>query len=87
MIFDYYIEANTNGRKTDPKTNTALITHREIWKKAPKAAARKATAQGVNGISIDETNGKFYIFQVSGYTPERGIFCDILNERGQVINK
>jgi hypothetical protein len=66
-------------------TGDSYTTAREIWSKAPRAAARKATAEGVNGISIDETGGRFYIFQISGYTPDRGLYCDLLNEAGEVV--
>lgn len=62
----------------------SYVTHKEIWARATKAAARKATADGVNHICIDETGGKFYIFQISGYTPDRGMFCDLLDEQGKV---
>ena len=65
--------------------NMANVTHREIWTRAPRAAARKATAAGVNCIAIDETGGGFRIFQISGYTPERGLYCDCLDESGRVI--
>ena len=49
--------------------------------------ARKATNYntidftGVNGISIYRyDNGDFYIFQAGGYTPDRGLFCDMYTE-------
>ena len=88
-FFDYLhatrASLKNSDRRTDPRDNSAFLTHREIWSRATKAAARKATADGVNGIALDETGGRFYIFQISGYTPERGIFCDILNEAGQVV--
>lgn len=87
MFFDMPITASVRNsdRARDPRNCQAYTTAREIWKKAPRAAARKATAPGVNGIALDETGGKFFIFQISGYTPERGLYCDLLNERGQVV--
>ena len=91
MNFNDYMHAVSahvtrgSNRRTDPRDNSAFITHREIWSKAPRAAARKATAEGVNGIAVNEDGGKFYIFHISGYTPERGLFCDCLNEAGQVV--
>ena len=72
-------------RSIDPRNNEAYVTHREIWTRAPKAIARKATADGVNHICIDESNGQFRIFQISGYTPDRGLFVDMLDENGKVI--
>ena len=74
-----------DGRTADPRNGDQYTTAREIYTKAPKAAARKATRQGVNGLSIKTTGNRFYIFQISGYTPERGLFCDLLNEAGQVV--
>ena len=85
-MFDMPIICHSNGdRWTDCRNGNSYTTAREIWSKSPRAAARKATAEGVNGISIDETGGRFYIFQISGYTPDRGMFCDLLNEAGQVV--
>lgn len=86
-MFDMPIVCSSKGgqRRTNCMTGDSYTTAREIWSKAPRAAARKATAEGVNGISIDETGGRFYIFQISGYTPDRGMFCDLLNEAGQVV--
>lgn len=85
-MFDMPIICHSNGdRWRDCRNGDSYTTAREIWSKAPRAAARKATAEGVNGISIDETGGLFYIFQISGYTPDRGMFCDLLNEAGQVV--
>lgn len=79
------IEAHTNGeRRTDARTNTAHISAREIWTKAPKAAARKATADGVTSICVDETNNRFFIYQISGYTPEKGLFWALLDEAGRI---
>ena len=88
--FMYYLQSvratvTNSKRYTDPRTNETYISHREIWTRAPRAAARKATAEGVTGIVLDETGGRFYIFQVSGYTRERGLYCDMLNESGQVV--
>ena len=82
-----YKKAHTNSRKRyiDCLNGQAYISDREIWSRAPKAVARKATAEGVNGIAIDEENGAFRIFQVSGYTRERGLFCDLLDEKGRCI--
>lgn len=87
MIFDIPIKCTTRGgdRWTDCRTCESFTTAREIWSKAPAAAARKATADGVIGLAIDESGGRFYIYQVSGYTPDRGAFCDLLNEAGQVV--
>jgi hypothetical protein len=65
--------------------NQADVTHREIWTRAPRATARKATASGVNHIALDETDGQFFIFQISGYTKERGLYCDLLDKAGRVI--
>lgn len=86
-MFDIPIVCSSKGgqRRTNCMTGDSYTTAREIWRRAPRAAARKATAEGVNGISIDETGGRFYIFQISGYTPDRGMFCDLLNEAGQVV--
>ena len=69
------------------QTCEILTTAREVWTRATtRAAARKATAPGVIGYAAEALkNGKLYIFQVSGYTRDRGAYCDILNERGQVI--
>ena len=88
MFFDMPINASVRNsdRARDPRNCNAYTTAREIWSKAPKAAARKATAPGVNGICLDETGGRFYIFQISGYTRERGLFCDVLDEAGRVVS-
>lgn len=33
----------------------------------------------VNGVCVlHDTDGKYYIFQVSGYSEERGLFCDLI---------
>lgn len=74
-----------DGRTENTLNGDQYTTAREIWTKAPRAQARKATAKGVQGVAIHATGKKFHIFQVSGYTPERGIFCDMLNEDGKVI--
>lgn len=74
-----------DGRYMNPLNCDQYTTAREIWKKAPAAAARKATADGVNGVSIKVIEGRFYIYQISGYTYDRGLYCDLLNERGQVV--
>ncbi len=81
------VKASTTNstRSTSPLDCQAIITHREIWTRAPRAAAKKATADGVNAIALDETAGRFYIFQVSGYTPERGLYCDLLDETGRTV--
>lgn len=86
-MFDMPIVCSSKGgqRRTNCMTGDSYTTAREIWSRATRAAARKATAEGVNGISIDETGGRFYIFQISGYTPDRGMYCDLLNEAGQVV--
>ena len=73
------------GRYLNQLTHDFYITDREIWKRAEnKAAARKATAEGVNHVCIDNQNGKFYIFQVSGYTTEKGLFNYLLDEKGRI---
>lgn len=72
-------------RYIDPVDNTAYIDPVEIWKRTTKAAARKATAPDVNNIAVDEKDGGFYIFQVSGYNTDRGLYCDLLNREGRVI--
>ena len=66
-MFDMPIVCSSKGgqRRTNCMTGDSYTTAREIWSKAPRAAARKATAEGVNGISIDETGRRFYIFQIS----------------------
>lgn len=73
--------------RQDCRTCEILTTAREVWTRATtKAAARKATAPGVIGYAAEALpGGDLFIFQVSGYTPTRGAYCDILNERGQVI--
>ena len=73
------------GHYLNQRTGEYKVTQREIWENAPRAAARKATAEGVNHLCIDNQNGKFFIFQVSGYTKDRGLFCDLLDESGRVI--
>lgn len=69
------------------QTCEILTTAREVWTRSTtRAAARKATAPGVIGYAAEALpGGDLFIFQVSGYTPTRGAYCDILNERGQVI--
>lgn len=87
-MFDmHFVTATTDSqeRYTNPLNCESYITYKEIWTKAPKATARKATAKGVNHITIKETDGDFYIFQISGYTPERGIYCDLLDRSGRVV--
>lgn len=86
MLFDMPIICHIDdGRRANPTNGDQYTTAREIWSKAPRAAARKATAPGVNAVCIKATAGKFHIFQISGYTTERGLFCDMLNTRGEVI--
>lgn len=74
-----------SDRYIDPVDNTAYIDPAEIWERTTKAAARKATAPDVNYIAVDEKNGGFYIFQVSGYSIDRGLYCDLLDHEGRVI--
>ena len=86
MIFDMPITCNIDdGRAVNYCTGNSYTTAREIWSKSPKAAARKATAPGVNHLAIKVVNGSFRIYQISGYTPEKGLYCDLLNEKGQVV--
>ena len=83
-IYTAYM-TKAEGRYLNQLTHDFYITDREIWKRAEnKAAARKATQEGVNHICIDNHDGKFYIFQVSGHTPEKGIFCYLLDEAGRI---
>ncbi len=77
--------SNNGNRYKSPLNGDSFISCREIWARAIPAAARKATATGVNWIAIDEDNGKFYIYQVSGYTHDSGLFNFRLNEKGQII--
>jgi len=86
MFFDKCVNASTNSDKRyiSPLDCECYISHREIWSKAPKAAARKATMPGVNWIAVDESDG-FYIYQVSGYTQESGMFCYNLDKEGRII--
>ena len=85
-MFDRTVKATSDTRYLSPIDCECFISHREIWSKAPKASARKATAEGVNWIAVKEKDGDFYIFQVSGYTMDRGLFCDMLDRSGRVIN-
>ena len=87
MFFDIPIRcsATNSTRAKNPMNGESYTTAREIWTRAPRAAARKATAEGVNGIAIDESGGGFFIIQISGYTPERGLYCDMLDESGRVV--
>ena len=78
MRFDMPIRANR-------KSGGCYTTAREIWSKAPKAAARKATADGVQSLCIDDTEGKFYIYQRSGWTTIRGVYCDLLDEKSRIV--
>lgn len=81
------ITARTDNpnRYKDPRTGEAIITAGELWTKAPKAAARKATAEGVHNIAVHEHGKTIFIYQICGFTPSRGLYCDILNESGQVV--
>ena len=84
----YYL-ANIEGEKHRESCLNcyALIEDLEIWRRAPKAAARKATAPGVIGFAAKALpDGGLFIYQISGYTPERGAYCDYLNEKGQRID-
>jgi hypothetical protein len=85
-MFDIPITCSIDdGRYADPRNCNQYTTAREIWKKSNRAAARKATADGVNQIAIKATGNRFYIYQISGYTMEKGLFCYNLNESGQII--
>ena len=80
------IKAITNGdRYKNPCTCEAVVTAREIWEKSPRATARKATMDGVNQICIDEAGGRFYVYQISGYSRDAGLFCLLLDEAGRVV--
>lgn len=84
-----YIEATIKNEENRNRcqTSTALIDAREIWTRANKAAARKATAEGVNSIAAEaKPDGSLFIYQISGYTRERGLFYDFLNNAGQRID-
>lgn len=86
MFFDIPIKCRIDdGRTANPLNCDQYTTAREIWTKAPAAAARKATAPGVNHLCIKATANSFFIYLIGGYTPERGLFCDMLNEAGQII--
>lgn len=69
----------------DQNGNKIFITQRELWRRFPKAVARKVTAKGVNHFGVNLKDNR--IFFVSGYTPEKGMFCDELDEKGRVIPK
>jgi len=79
------VKAHTNSktRHINPCTCETLISHREIWEKAPKAVARKVTRDGVNSICIDESQGQFTVYQCSGYTRDEGLFCYYIDEKGR----
>lgn len=81
------VKATSDKRYADPRDCECIISHREIWKKAPKAMARKATAPGVNWIAIHEIGNNIVVYQVAGYTPDRGLFCDLLDDNGRVIER
>lgn len=69
----------------DQNGNRIFITKRELWRRFPKAVARKVTAEGVNhfGVNFEENR----VFFISGYTHDRGLFCDELDAEGRVIPK
>ena len=78
--------SNNGNRYKSPLNSDSFISCREIWERAIQAAARKATAAGVNWIAIDESNGDFYIYQISGYTPDLGLFNYSLDRNGNIIS-
>lgn len=77
---------NNKDRHISCLDNETYITYREIREKAIPAVAEKATANGVNWIAIDESNGDFYIYQISGYVPDLGLFNYCLDRSGNIIN-
>ena len=77
--------SNSNYRYADPRDCECFISYREIWQKAPRATARKVTNESVNWIAIDESDGDFYIFQIAGYSHDRGLFNYQLDRNGRII--
>ena len=66
------IIGNRTGIYIDPCTNQAYIT--------PESCTNYNTVnmEGVNHLVIKrDTAGNMDIIQASGYTPDKGIFCDL----------
>lgn len=69
-----------------PQTGSSFVSAREIWKHCIKAAARKAARDSTNNLCIDiDGEGRWRIFQIGGYDPERGLFVDMLDDCGRVV--
>ena len=63
---------NRTGIYIDPRTNHAHITPERC------SNCSAVNLEGVNHLVIDRDNaGNMEIVQASGYTPERGLFCDL----------
>ncbi len=68
--------------------NAELISARNVWEMATtKAAARKATATGVTQFCANMDHGELHIFQVCGYNMDRGMYADLLDKEGRIINE
>lgn len=79
LDFDFYfncvsasVTGCTEGIYINPCNNETHIDPRKATN------AEKVNLDGVNHVCIDRAaDGNFYIFQASGYTPDRGAFLDM----------
>lgn len=67
------VTGNKDGIYIKPSNNETHIDPR-------KATNYKSIDMtGVNHACINRAeDGTFYIFQISGYTPEKGLFCELI---------
>lgn len=85
MLFNNICSATVSGNKRglyiDPRNCQTFVnvTKAENY--------RYIDLKGVNSIHIyRHDNGKFFIAQAGGYTCERGLFCDLYDESGNVYD-
>ena len=69
---DISLIGNKSGVFIDPVRCNAFVDYKNAENYAD------IDMDGVNHLAIRrDSNGRMYIFQASGYTYDRGIFCDL----------
>lgn len=80
LDYEFYKPAHVTGNKEgiyiNPCNCEALLDIREA------ANFNNIDFTGCNDIAVNRNeSGNFYIFQVSGYTYEEGLFCHMIPEK------
>lgn len=66
-----------------PGRATTLLDLDYIVKRAPQVAMYCDSS--VNGLAIDTSDDEFYVFQITGYSQEKGLYCYLLDKDGNIV--